>query len=91
MRSRDFSAPQAGRRLRLTLGVYHPGSKQFRHVKGVSARITVANVAEQNRLWKAIEETIAGDTWRKNGHPAEPVAPAVGPDDAGTGRVAASS
>lgn len=91
MRSKDFSAPQGGRRLRLTLGVYHPGSKQFRHVKGVSARITVANVAEQNALWRAIENTIAGETWRKNGHSAEPLAPAAGPVDAGAGRVATGS
>lgn len=92
MKSRDFSAPATGRRLRLTLGVYHPGSKQFRHVKGVSARVTVKNAAEQHRLWKAIENTIAGETWRsRNGESGEPVGAAAGAADAESGRVATGS
>jgi hypothetical protein len=64
MPSRDFSAGPSGRRLRLTIGVYHPPSKQFRHVKGVSARVTVKNVQEQARLWRAIEKTIESEVWR---------------------------
>jgi len=90
MPSKDFSAPQAGRRLRFTLGVYHPPTKQFRHVKGISARVTVRNAQEQQRLWKAIERTIAAGEWRlPDGNPE--LATAAGPADAAAGGVPAGS
>jgi hypothetical protein len=90
MPSKDFSAPQAGRRLRFTLGVYHPATKQFRHVRGISARVTVRNAKEQAELWKAIERTIAAGDWRlPDGNPE--LATPAGPADADSGRAAVGS
>jgi hypothetical protein len=64
MPTRDFSAVAGGRRLRIALDVYKPDVRQFRHVKGVGARITVRNTEEQRRLWRAIEKTIERGDWR---------------------------
>lgn len=92
MPSKDFSAPQTGRRLRLTLGVYDPKTKQFRHVKGVSGRVTVRNAREQERLWKAIETTIATGAWRLPDAVGTPeLATAAGPVRAGTDSAVAGS
>lgn len=68
--SKDFSAPQGGRRLRISLDVYHQANRQFRHVKGVGALITVRNKAEETRLWRAIEKTLASPEWRTDGSAA---------------------
>lgn len=65
MATKDFSAPPGGRRLRVSLDVYTPHNRQFRHVKGVGARITVQNKDEERRLWRAIEKTIAAGEWRR--------------------------
>lgn len=63
MATKDFS-DVSGRRLRITLNVYRPDIRQFRHIKGVGARVTVRNVAEQKRLWRAIEDAIGKGDWR---------------------------
>ncbi len=65
MATKDFS-DVTGRRLRITLNLYHAEKRQFRHVKGVGARVTVRNAAEQKRLWKAIESAIAKGDWRND-------------------------
>lgn len=77
--TKDFSAPAGGRRLRISLDVYNPANRQFRHVKGVGARITVRNKAEETRLWRAIEKAIAGNDWRSGDDSASD------PDAAGPG------
>lgn len=76
--SKDFSAVK-GRRLRIAFFVYVPSSRSFRYIKGKAARITVENVAEQDRLWKAIEGAIEAGEWKDGKHAdstpdAEPVA-----------------
>lgn len=63
-KTKDFSSVE-GRRLRITLGIYRADIRQFRHVKGIGARVTVATAAEQRRLWRAIEATIERGDWRQ--------------------------
>lgn len=63
-KTKDFSAVAGGRRIRISLDVYRPDIRQFRHVKGVGARITLRNTDEQKRLWRAIEKAIERGDWR---------------------------
>lgn len=65
-KSKDFSRPPAGRRLRIPLQLYDPASRTFKHQAGSAALITVTDMSEQKRLWKAIETTIEGGAWRNH-------------------------
>jgi hypothetical protein len=62
-KTKDFSEVR-GRRLRISVDVYQPSNRQFRHVKGVGARITVRNAREQKQLWAVIEKAIEAGKWR---------------------------
>ena len=66
MAIKDFSPqpPRTGRRLRIPVLLYNPEAKAFQMVRGMAALVTVENEREQERLWHAIEETIAGGAWK---------------------------
>jgi hypothetical protein len=66
MAIKDFSPtpPRQGRRLRFSVHVYDPSRQGFRCVKGLAALVTVADAAEQARLWRAIEDAIGEGRWR---------------------------
>jgi hypothetical protein len=68
-KSRDFSKPPGGRRMRIALHLYDPTTRQYRHVIGSGALVTVRNVVEQRRLWRAVENAIARGEWRQDGPP----------------------
>lgn len=63
MAIKDFSKAD-GLRLRIPLTVYDRQTGSFRHVPETAALVTVADEAEQKRLWESIEKAIAGGKWR---------------------------
>lgn len=95
-KSRDFSRPPQGRRLRVALHHYESEHRQFRHVRGFGALVTVKNLREQGRLWKGIEEYIERGDWKLNAEQPEPggdstsVRPAGDDSGADPGRVGAT-
>lgn len=80
---KDFSPqpPRPGRRLRIPVLLYDPDRKGFTTVRGMAALVTVDDEREQERLWHAIEETIAGGTWKHgpDDRRADPVVDSLAP------------
>lgn len=74
--SRDFSKPE-GRRLRVAPFRYDPARRNFNSAKQLRPfLITVEDAAEEKRLWKHIERTIAGGGWRNGANRGSDALPA---------------
>lgn len=71
---------RGARRLRLKAEIYNRDTRQYRHLPGIGARVTVRNVEEQNRLWREIERTIERGDWRLDvvGSPDDADSPRAG-------------